>query len=96
MIWPHAEYCKSWNKGPCNCGMTKLMEKQQSEPVHPEPPLRCVFGWHLYRKSHGMYGDLAVDCVYCEATHYSSHFMYLLYKLTGRLVPDVQTQHPAR
>lgn len=100
MIYPHAEYCGWWDRLPCTCGMTRLMKSQNkvpwdaetdhAYPDHPEPkkspPLRCVFGWHLYRIAHGMYDDLCVDCTLCEVTHYTGWLEVWVYKITGRLV----------
>jgi hypothetical protein len=74
----------------CTCGMTKLMTDLNKPGVEPKPtpmpPLRCVFGWHLYRIGHGMYDDLCVDCTLCNVASYTTWFMVWLYKLTGRIV----------
>lgn len=60
------------------------------EPVKPtdEPPMRCVFGWHLYWRHEGMMGDRVVTCVNCGATRYTNLFINWIYNITGRITHE--------
>jgi hypothetical protein len=44
------------------------------------------FCWHKWRISSGMYGDAALDCTKCDATHYTNGLEIFIMRLLGKLV----------